>query len=447
MFLSHRYTLPKRTRNFFSVFFVVSFVLLLSISFSPLPLARAEDATSANFISRDPVMSIFGGDATSSSFEQINAGGQIVTGESTSTNFILRSGFLYFDTYTPRSQNWQWFDDETNETPSTSLAGENVAPSSVANGNIIKLRLTINELAGVADTDLKFKVQFSEFSDFSEDVNDVVSTTTCAGDSLWCYGDGVDTDNDAITTLLLTDSGVFGIHNEGTTTTSFDPAAATSTEFEFTLKHDGARANTTYFFRAFDLINDAAVPLNTGETFPSLSTAGATLVFSIGGIGSGVGTEGITTDVATTPTSIPFSTLSFDVETEAAQRLTVDTNATEGYKIFMFKRQGLLGAQSTEIDVVTGTNASPSAWGTGCPAGTAGCYGYHAGDDALSGGSTRFTADDTYAQFTTTAEEIVFSSVSVTNEETDFIYKVQITNQQESGDYSSSVVFIVVPVF
>lgn len=307
----------KQKQNYAKVISCALMFVATLIGPSFVPVVFAEDATSTNFILRDPIESIFGGNSTSTNFEQFNAGGQLFTGESTSTNFILRSGFLYFDIFTPKSQNWQWFDDETNETPSTSLAAENTAPSDIVNGNIIKLRFTINETAGVAGTDIKFKIQFSEFSDFSQGINNVVATTTCAGNSLWCYGDGVDNDDDAITTLVLTDSAVVGRHNETATSTStFDPAASTATEFEFTLKHAGAGANTTYFFRAFDVTNNLAVPLNTGETFPSLSTQGATLTFTIGGLAASTVTEGITTDFATTATSISFGTLGFDAEIE-----------------------------------------------------------------------------------------------------------------------------------
>lgn len=424
---------------FFIFYFLVSGLIVF-----------ADDFTSTNFISRDPINSDFGGSSNSTNFQELSAGGQVITGESTSTNFILRSGFLYFDTFTPRSQNWQWFDDETNETPVTSLAAENTAPTNIVNQNIIKLRLTIADIAGVADTDIKFKIQFSEFSDFSQDVNDVIATTTCASNSLWCYGDGVDNDNDSITTLVLTDSIATGTHNEAATTTStFDPAASTATEFEFTIKHAGARANATYFFRAFDVTNNKTVPLNTGETFPSLSTEGTDLTFTVGGLSSGTATEGITTDITTTPTAVPFSTLSFDAEIEAAQRLTVDTNASEGYQIFVFQRQGFLhSAYGVVINPVTGTNISPTGWGTGCASTASGCYGYHAGDDSLEGGSTRFAADNTYAKFsTTTAEEIAFNSGPVTNESTDIVFKTKVTNQQEAGDYNSSVVYIVVPTF
>ena len=118
----------KQKQNYAKIISCAFVFVVALIGSSFVPVVFAEDATSTNFILRDPIESIFGGNSTSTNFEQFNAGGQLFTGESTSTSFILRSGFLYFGTFTPRSQNWQWFDDETNETPSTSLAAENTAP-------------------------------------------------------------------------------------------------------------------------------------------------------------------------------------------------------------------------------------------------------------------------------------------------------------------------------
>lgn len=60
------------------------------------PMALATDFSSSNFTSRDPVIDSFAGRSTSSSFTNIIAGGQTAIGESSSTNFIVRSGFLYF---------------------------------------------------------------------------------------------------------------------------------------------------------------------------------------------------------------------------------------------------------------------------------------------------------------------------------------------------------------
>ncbi len=433
--------------------------VLLGISvLLPLMPIRAEDATSTNFILRAPILDDFGGRSTSTGFESFNAGGQISTGESTSTNFILRAGFLYFDEFAPKSQRWQWYDDEANETPVTPLAAENVAPANIANQNIIKLRLTI-KTASIGGKDIKYKLQFSEYSDFSQGVNNIVEIGSCTGNSLWCYADGGGVDNGIIATKVLTDADACsggvgngcGTHNEsGTSASTFNHKNDAATEFEFTIKQAGSRANATYFFRAFDVTNNKAVPLNTGEAFPSLSIEGTALTFTIDGLGAETETEGITTDVATTPTAVFFGTIGFNAETEAAQRLTVSTNATEGYQIFVFQRQGFLHSSygATQIDPVTGTNVSPTNWTPiGCVSTASGCYGYHAGDDTLAGGSTRFSPNDTYAQFTSSAEEVAFSSVPVTSEATDIVYKTKITNQQPAGDYSSAAVYIVVPTF
>jgi len=96
------------------------------------------------------------------------------------------------------------------------------------------------------------------------------------------------------------------------------------------------------------------------------------------------------------------------------------------------------------ITGVSGTNESPSAWSMGC-AGRAGCFGYHSGDDVLSGDSTRFAADDTYAAVSTsTPEEVMHSSVPSENT-VDIVYKLQISDQQPAGDYETEIVYLAVP--
>lgn len=429
--------------------FLSIIIIGILIIFGFSSVVFADDFTSTNFILRDPLFGIFGSEhATSTSFQQTDIGGQIAPGEATSTNFIVQAGEEYYDPYTPRSLGWRWYDDEGNETPTSALADENVAPTDIANGNLIKLRFGIDNLSGAAGENIKFKIQFSEYSDFSQDVFDVVEVGDCAGNSLWCYGDGIDSDNDALTTLVLATTTALGTHNEsGTTTTTFDPVGTDVTEFEFTLKNDGARANTTYFFRAMNASSSEAVALGNGASYPSVSTEGATLSFTISGLATSTVTEGITTDVATTPTGVPFGILPFNTELEAAQRLTVSTNATEGYSMYVFQRQGLISSIGVEIDPVTGTNPSPTAWGVGCVDSANGCYGYHAGDDTLSGGSTRFSPDDSYAQFDATAREVAFSAIPVTSESIDIVYKTQVTDRQAAGQYESGVVYIIVPTF
>ena len=352
--------------------------------------------------------------------------------------------------YTAESKNWRWYDDENNETPTSPLAIENVAPTNIATQNILKLRVTLNETQGADGVNQKFMLQYSEWSDFSRGVTDLVSTTTCTVNSIWCYGDGTDVDDSAISTLLLSDSAAKGRHNEGaTTTTTSHPLASTATEYEFTIKQAGARVNGTYFFRIYDVNHARPVPLASGKTYPSLSTQGATLTFTVAGLPVSTVTGGITTDVTTTASAVPFGTVSVGSGgVKAAQRITVATDATEGYQVFVRSNSNLTDANGNTIPDVTGTNAAPSAWATGCASGATGCYGYHSTDGTLSLGSIRFLVDDTYAKFSsTTLEEIMYNSGPVTSDTADFIWRLEAHQMQPAGSYTTSAQYIVVPIF
>ncbi len=420
------------------------------------PFAFAQNTASPQFQIKNNAIDDFGGYSSSSSFTSVESGGEVTNTEATSTSFLLNAGPLFYETFVPKSQNWRWYDDEENETPVTALANENVAPTNVENGDVIKLRIAVDETADIGTYGAKFRLQFSTSSNFAEGGSWVDEEASCTGSSKWCYGNGVDADNVLITTALLTDSAYCvssvgagcGTHNEsGTSTTSFTHGAGTTTEYEFTLEQSGASANTVYFFRLFHTAGSSSVPYADGESYPSLATGGATLTFTISGVASASTTEGITTDVTTTPTSVPFGTLGIGAEVEAAQLLTVSTSATNGYKILAFERQGFVSNQGATIDPVSGTNPSPLSWSSGCPGSVAGCYGYHSGEDVMDGGSTRFSANDTYAQFSQQPYEVAFSATPVTDKETNMVYKVLARNLQEAGSYESSLVYIVVPVF
>jgi hypothetical protein len=432
--------------------------ILLAISFCFLFvsfLANAEDATSTNFIIRGNLLDDSGGNSTSTSYDQFDAVGQTAVGESTSTNFIVQSGLMYLNSFTPMTQNWRWYGDETNETPTSALSAENTAPTNIDSPSTIKLRITVKETGGISQVNTRFKLQFSKFSDFSDGGFDVVATTTCAIRSIWCYDLGAGSDNATITTKVLSDSDSCsssvgngcGTHNIGTTTAStFIFVAGSATEFEFTIKNAGATHNATYFFRLYDIVNDQALPLNTSETYPSLVVRGTNVSFSIDGVSSGNTIEGVATTITTTSTSIPFGVLTPNVSSIGAHRMTVTTNATNGYRIFVGQNQSLQKSNGYAIDPVGGTNSTPSIWGVS--GGSYGAYGYHTGDDSLFTSATnRFSADDTYAGFESTLREVVYTATATSSESTDVVYRVQVTSQQPAGDYSGSLVYIIAPAF
>lgn len=177
-----------------------------------------------------------------------------------------------------------------------------------------------------------------------------------------------------------------------------------------------------------------------------------TLTFAIAGTSTGASVEGITTDVTSTATSIPFGSLVPGTAKEAAQTLTVSTNANSGYTISV-RTNDILYSGSNNIDWYTGTNDTPTAWTA--PAGTVsntntGFLGYHGGDHALSGGTTtRFVTDDTYAGFSVSAhDEIVYSSAPVTSEATNFVYKIEANSMQPTGNYTgTTATFICTPTY
>lgn len=430
-------------------------VLVLSVIVLSTPIVYAEDFTSSNFKARKTLTDPFGGSSTSSNFSHISSGGQFSNGESTSTSFVLNTGSMYFDAFSLKSQNWRWYDDEASETPTSALAAENVAPTSIENATVVKLRLTVTETASVGSDNIKLRLEYSTSSDFSSGGYALAESGNCTGSSGWCYADGTDTDGSVITTAVLSDpdpcvAGVgdgCGTHNEsGTSASTFTHVADATTEYEFTIEQSGALPNMVYFFRAVDVgSGDAALP-NTGENYPSLVTGGVVLSFNIDGIPAASTTEGVTTAVDTTSTEVPFGTLAIDTPIAAAQKLTVSTNAGQGYRIFAYQRQGLLRDGVGEIPPVDATNASPAAWATACDTAETGCYGYHTGDDVLgSGDTTRFAADDKYAQFTSTPAEIAYSAGPVTDESINIVYRVTAHSLQDAGNYSTDLVYIIVP--
>jgi hypothetical protein len=358
--------------------------------------------------------------------------------------------------YGAESKNWRWYDDQNNETPTSPLAAEILTPIDVNYNNAVVLRLTLKESNGASGTDVKFKLQFSESPTF-DTATDVAGTSTCSDNSsYWCYATSSVPDGTTITTALLTDAESCvasvgrgcGTHNaSGTAPSTYDQAATSSTEFSFTIRHAGARANRTYYFRAYDVTNDAAIATAVGESYPSLTTLGATLSFTLSGVAAASSVEGVVTDVTTTPTLIPFGSFTGSTTKNAAYRLDVSTDATEGYQVFVYSRQGFLSAGGDEIAPIAASNTSPVGWSIGCDSNVDGCFGYHAGDDTLSGGSARFSPNDTFAALETVPREVAQSTLPVQNDVVDVVYRVTSRSLQSAGQYATNLVYIVVPVF
>ena len=175
-------------------------------------------------------------------------------------------------------------------------------------------------------------------------------------------------------------------------------------------------------------------------------TEGPNLQFSLEGLPVGTTTAGVTTDISTTPTGMAFGSLALDTEYVAAHRITVETNATEGYQLFTFAKNQLSSTVGAQIPSIAATNVLPDSWSTACNASSTGCFGYHATDPTLSNGSTRFAPSDTYAGLETSPVEIMYSSIP-TIDTHDIVYRLVINEMQAAGDYEAEIVYLVVPSY
>ena len=380
---------------------------------------------------------------------------RVVQDDGTQLAEYLTYPSLRTEGYSPVQSDWRWYDDETSLTPSTDLAAENVAPVEVQKGNTVKLRVIVDELNNLEQANARFRLQYSDSAGFAT-VNDVVNSGSCGGSDVWCYDDGAGVDNAIIDEKVLTNTDICnagvgvgcGTHNESDLTlTGYTHTALSATEFEFTIQYQNISGyyGQVWYFRVYDVANGDVVPLDSGATYPSLVGESGSLAFTVNGLPAGTSTEGVVTTASTTATTIPFGSLVTDSDAIAGQRLSIDTNAVSGYRTQLYTRQQLQNSDSDTIADIAGTNSAPSGWSAGC-SGLTSCFGYHAGDDTLSGNTSRFALDDTYAAASTTPEEIMYSAVPATESE-DIIYRIVVTGTQPPGDYSSDIVYLVTPEF
>jgi hypothetical protein len=338
---------------------------------------------------------------------------------------------------------WRWYQDQNDETPNAPMAAENITPNNVTDGQIMKLRMALQETMGIDSSAIKIRLQYSTFSDFSADVNWVGEI---GSNSIWTYADGIDHDNDPIQNLLLSTTTVKMTHNESGISTSSEVQPASSWgEWEFTLKNNGAASGTVYYFRAFD--NNINKPIYTRPYagYPSLMASAGNLTLTISGLPAGTATEGITTSATTTDVAVPFGTLQSGSQAIGAQRFTISTNAEWGYGLYVYQTSDLISSNGAKINPVPWTNSSPAAW----PAiFNPSDFGYHTGDDNLSGAApSRFAPDNTYAQFTSGNQEISFSPVPTDNKTFDLIFRAGVGVLQPAGDYSTNIVYILAPTY
>lgn len=197
------------------------------------------------------------------------------------------------------------------------------------------------------------------------------------------------------------------------------------------------------------------------------ATIDSTLTFSVAGQEISETHCGQTTDVTTTYSTVPFGTLSSLTFYDAAQTLTVSTNADGGYAVTieeddqMSKDGGTTEIPDTGADDNTATHIVKANWDT-ATATNSGSYGLGYSLANVSGTDANFTYNQWQTYLTKqlpctsvagtcgtqdTAQTVMTNSGPVSANQIDVCYRINVSGTQESGYYWNKVMYIATPVF
>jgi hypothetical protein len=171
------------------------------------------------------------------------------------------------------------------------------------------------------------------------------------------------------------------------------------------------------------------------------------IAFSIAAVTSGT-VNGATINIETTagvPPTVPFGAMTTTDNKVGAHNLTVTTNATNGYTVYVKYDDQLTHTNATnKIANISHTNAEPGAFTS---AGTEG-FGYTTEDSSLGTGTAdRFTSTpgDKWAAYTASDAEVVYHNAAVTDQTTKVGYRLTVALTTLMGAYTSTVTYTATP--
>ncbi len=288
-------------------------------------------------------------------------------------------------------------------------------------------------------------------------ITQVPDAPGCSGIDGQLYVTSVDTANDYIQLTMCSNSG---------------NVIATSTVAQIVIGNTHKIANPSN--AGSYVISLGGTNANTGDTRVAIIddvtvTAAVDTIFNftINGVNAGttVGTESLATIGTSTATTVPFGTLPVGTARVMAQRLTVATNAINGFAVSVFADHTLTAGNGATIDEFangsplvgsttpwskpTAVLANPDTWGH---------WGLTSDDTSTNAGATQqYNGGNWYrGDFTSpTTPVVVFSNGSpvTTNAgvgvgSTTVAYKVEISALQEAAkDYTATLTYIATPVF
>ncbi len=184
--------------------------------------------------------------------------------------------------------------------------------------------------------------------------------------------------------------------------------------------------------------------------------------FTIAGVSSSVSVHpsGVTTTVTSTATTIPFGTLPLNTPVTMAQKLTVATNAKNGFIVTVKEDQNLLSTTGADIDLFRNgeSTATPIPWvapsSTLDVENTYGHIGLTSNDTDLNSGEFGTSTANYAGNFNPTSSRQVFSHTGPSDGTTQdkgiatVAYRIQIGALQEAAnDYTNTLTYVATPTF
>lgn len=184
--------------------------------------------------------------------------------------------------------------------------------------------------------------------------------------------------------------------------------------------------------------------LTTTAGITASVTVDPSVSFSVANYGSAVNGSGDTSPVTTTSTTVPFGTVAAGSTAWGSHTLTVGTNASHGYDLYVRDTQSLTDSNSDTVrnQACTSSDCTTIANATSFDGSTSqSSFAYTADNANKSFGSNKWLG------FTTTNTDIASLTTSTASDVTHVEYKVEISNAQAPGTYSSVIVYTITPTY
>lgn len=248
-----------------------------------------------------------------------------------------------------------------------------------------------------------------------------VATSTAASNLIWTFSyTGSLASNTAVSIVL------------GNSTTKLLSPTKTATggtadTWTVTVEHQDGAAS---------VVDTTSVKIGTIEAVAVSATVAPTLTFTINPVAASVSVAGVSTDAASTATTVPFSTLTASTNRTVAQYVHIDTNSNSGY-IVTVQSDGQLrktnGTVISDFNTTAADNNSNNGFGYALQhkAGTASVFQYNDSGTFFSKG------------FNSSSPVTIMSNGSpASGDETYIAYRVRISATQAQGTYQNLITFI-----